>query len=478
MTESVSYSHSNSHSHSESKRPSLPDIDDETAFIESLANDIHYDIINNEYPTKIIINKIFNKKRYNKSIWKQESELNVAHSVVCHEPGNESLFGATHPCGALFEQPLSIDKAKKEFKIFKNKLKKNNVNPLTVREILVSKNSNRNDLINFAMNCLHYKLINQNKNIKSMNNYTRYISDKYKLSVLKKFTKNELIDIILAQPTIELEKCHQNTGYITKSINLNPLMNLIFCRDQQFTTNNGIVMGSMNSYQRKNETVLMKYVWNTLNAPIIYEINNSNNDKFIEGGDFIPINNDYCLIGCGLRTNLNAIKDCLANDVFGTKYVCIVLDKYDQNQDRMHLDCVFNVVSSKYCVLLDTIINHKTNPNKIRHIIKYERTKVDNKHYYVKCNDDDDLIEFTHFIKSELKMNIIPVTNEQQLKYMINFINLGNGRIFCVNKHLNNVLKKHMKTNDYNNIKCQYFDFTNITSMYGAAHCCSQVFRQ
>jgi len=254
------------------------------------------------------------------------------------------------------------------------------------------------------------------------------------------------------------------------------MMNLLFCRDQQIVTKNGLILCSMNSYQRKKEINLMKNIWKILNIPIIYQINNINNNKFIEGGDFIPVNDEYCLIQCGLRTNMKAIQELLKHDAFGTKYVCVVLDEFDQNQDRMHLDCIFNIISDKYCVLLDTIVNHDNNPNMIRNVIKYKRTKnkKTGKYFYVK---EPNKIEFTSFIKDELNMKIIPINEKQQLNYMINFINLGNNTIFSVNNELINVLKKHMDKNDFNKLDVKYIHFTNVTRMYGAAHCTTQVFR-
>ena len=89
----------------------------------------------------------------------------------------------------------------------------------------------------------------------------------------------------------------------------------------------------------------------------------------------------------------------------------------------------------------------------------------------------DDRKEFTEFLKNDMGMNIIPITEQQQLKYMINFVNLGNGNIFSVNNGLDEVLQKYMDKEDYDKLNFRYIHFHNVTRMYGAAHCTTQVFR-
>ena len=42
----------------------------------------------------------------------------------------------------------------------------------------------------------------------------------------------------------------------------------------------------------------------------------------------------------------------MAEDAFGTTRVGVVVDKFDMNQDRMHLDTVFNIASPTLCVMV------------------------------------------------------------------------------------------------------------------------------
>lgn len=43
----------------------------------------------------------------------------------------------------------------------------------------------------------------------------------------------------------------------------------------------------------------------------------------------------------------------MKNDLFGTKRVAVVIDKYDLNLDRMHLDTIFNIVNKNTVVLFE-----------------------------------------------------------------------------------------------------------------------------
>lgn len=75
---------------------------------------------------------------------------------------------------------------------------------------------------------------------------------------------------------------------------------MYFMRDQVITTPKGIVVGKMNSYQRRVETDIVRFALQKLNIKPILEIQG---DGRLEGGDYIPAG-EYVLIGQGLRTNI------------------------------------------------------------------------------------------------------------------------------------------------------------------------------
>jgi arginine deiminase len=56
------------------------------------------------------------------------------------------------------------------------------------------------------------------------------------------------------------------------------------------------------------------------------------------------------MLGVGLRTNLEAAEQLMLKDLFGTTCVAVVHDHFEQDQDRMHLDCMFNILG-RDCVV-------------------------------------------------------------------------------------------------------------------------------
>ena len=65
---------------------------------------------------------------------------------------------------------------------------------------------------------------------------------------------------------------------------------------------------------------------------------------------------------------------------------------------------------------------------------------------------------------------MIKVSDEQQINYMINFLNIGNNEIISVNKDLENVAQPA-------GVNIKFIEFRPILNMYGAMHCITQVSR-
>jgi len=57
-----------------------------------------------------------------------------------------------------------------------------------------------------------------------------------------------------------------------------------------------------------------------------------------------------------LRSNELAVKQLMANDYLGTRRVAIVKDPFDKSQDRMHLDCVFSILSDDCVLMLEDMV--------------------------------------------------------------------------------------------------------------------------
>ena len=77
----------------------------------------------------------------------------------------------------------------------------------------------------------------------SFDDYFLYSSDEYKEKVIKKFSRQNLLNIILTRPTMKLKHIQTDTYIESTAINFCPLGNLVFCRDQQITTKKGVVIG-------------------------------------------------------------------------------------------------------------------------------------------------------------------------------------------------------------------------------------------
>jgi arginine deiminase len=111
------------------------------------------------------------------------------------------------------------------------------------------------------------------------------------------------------------------------------------------------------------------------------------------------------MVGVGLRSNVQACKQLMAEDLLGTRWAAaalgvaralgrrrrwggnvnacgegpahiaglaanrtqtgrrrfaVVRDDFDKNQDRMHLDCVFSLLSDSCCLMLEDIMGDKS----------------------------------------------------------------------------------------------------------------------
>merc|ERR1711974_47717 len=151
----------------------------------------------------------------------------------------------------------------------------------------------------------------------------------------------------------------------------------------------------------------------------------------------------------------------IEKDLFGTERVAIVDDTMDLSQDRMHLDTYFNIISAKEAIVLEDVLGADSPKKRIVH----EFRKVDG--VYEKARE----VEFGAFLEEE-GYRLLKVTNEQQLNYMINFLNIGGNKLLTPNKDLKSVLEE----NDFE-ADVTYIPFESVTAMYGAIHCATQVFR-
>ena len=177
--------------------------------------------------------------------------------------------------------------------------------------------------------------------------------------------------------------------------------------DQQITTAKGIVIGRARSSQRAGEHKIMKQVFENLNSDILGIVSEEyNKDAYLEGGDYFVAKKDLSLLGVGLRTSIHGAQYLMENDFLGTRYLAIVYDNEDLDQQRMHLDTYFNILNDKYVIILD-FDEVQTN---------YKDKKIGRKVYLY----DN---KATTAINSDDEKDLIFLENINWLKSMKNFMN-------------------------------------------------------
>lgn len=399
------------------------------------------------------------------------AEWLAAKTVVVHTPGDEIFFGLAHPAAALFERPFSLDGARKEHSDFICLMASNGVKVLRLVDILLAGTVDAAGVTRPGQELDRLRTLA----IESLRYDTRALPKKmaagqtaYKKDVIGKLHPRELVSIIMQQPSIALRSTKGHNTGLYASYRTNPVMNLYFMRDQVITTAKGLVVGHFNAPQRELETKIVRFAYEKIGITPVYEVTGK---ARLEGGDFIPAG-DTALIGQGLRTNAEAVRQLLKVDAFGTKRVAVVRDSW-KNQDQMHLDTYFNIIDKNLAVIVEERIDQRDSSGKIVKASDPAKKSVVDLYEmkggaYVKTAGD---IPFQKFLEDDLKMKLIPVTNADQLKYGINFLALGAKKILAIDG-VSIEYKQRLATEG---VDAVWMNFSNLTGGYGAAHCTTQV---
>ena len=425
----------------------------------------------------------------------QPSESTPAKTVLVHVSKMESFICSLNPAASLYEDVTDEDDIRACFNELGEYLKTKNIQLITVEDALLLKDKEDN-LMKLAKDSLNYERETEikeeeeenkedndkeKKRKSSLHDYMNFSSDEYKEKVLKKFSKKNLINVILTRPTMKLKHIETDTFIESTSITFCPVGNMVFCRDQQITTKKGVVIGTSRTSQRKYEHIIMKQVFQNLGADIIGEMGTNG---LLEGGDFFVAREDLSMLGIGLRTDFNGASYLMKNDLLGTRYMAICSDENDLDQQRMHLDTYFNILNDNNAVVIDFDDVQKQ---------ENKKANIDRKVYYYDNDKNAKEIEsdkediknkvgeyklikiYDSFYKflDEMKFNNIKISHQEQKEYMINFLNIGNNTVISVNKNL----EKKLKDNGCDIITVKYFNCQPILNMYGGMHCMTQVSR-
>lgn len=178
---------------------------------------------------------------------------------------------------------------------------------------------------------------------------------------------------------------------------------------------------------------------------------------------------DLALMQIGIRSTIEGAKYLMDNDLLGTRYFGVVKDEKDRDQQRMHLDTIFNLIDDKNVIMLD--FDDKTLPaNARRDVDIYEQKEPGGKYTLIETIDFE-----KYLVKSGY--NIIKASNKDQEEFMINFANIGkfDGKyvLLTSNGKFADVMKQHKI-----DVIVEYLpEFKEVNKMHGSFHCVTQIFR-
>ena len=369
-----------------------------------------------------------------------------------HTPGEELFDGVIHPYAGLFEYYFDVDKAAEEHRGYIAALEKNGIEVYTVRELLNQVPIER--LRSFAMETLTYDISN-------LKGVSETESEKYRQYVIGEMSRNDLIRCILLRPTVTLYGTDTNTG-VEAVYSHQPLMNLYFTRDQSITTPRGHIISQMNSSQRALETEIISLCYEQLGVKPILTITG---DGRLEGGDYLR-GDDISFIGCGMRTNMEAIQQIMDTDAFGHNTIAVVND-HKWWQMQMHLDTYFNIIDKDLCTLVESRYYAKEGDPEWVTVDLYTR-KEGEKEYTLTHED----IPFVEFLEKQ-GFTIIPIKLDDELHYANNYLTIAPRHIMAVGNQsieLQEAFAKH-------GVTVEWIPLETLIKGYGAAHCMTQVIR-
>ena len=380
------------------------------------------------------------------------SEWDCATEILMHTPGEELFDGVIHPYAGLFEYYFDVDKAAEEHKGYIKALEKNGIKVHTVRELL--EQAPLEKLRACAMSALTYDTSN-------MEGVTEFESESYRVGIINEMSRADLIRCILLRPTVKLYSAANNTGFEAVYTH-SPLMNLYFTRDQSITTPRGCIISKMNSVQRADETKIVSLCYELMGIEPILTITG---DGRLEGGDYLR-GNTISYIGCGMRTNIEAIGQIMRADAFGHDTIAVVNDR-KWWQMQMHLDTYFNIIDKDLCTLVESRLLAKEGDPEWVTVDLYTR-RCGEKEYSLTEKE----IPFVDFLKQR-GFTIIPIKQEDELHYANNFLTIAPRHIMAVGNQSRELQRAFAE----NGVRVEWIPLETLIKGYGAAHCMTQVIK-
>ena len=380
------------------------------------------------------------------------TEWDKAKAILMHTPGEELFDGVIHPYAGLFEYYFDVDKAAEEHRGYIAALEKNGIEVYTIRELLNQVPIEK--LRQYAAETLTYDITNiEGASIAESESYRDY--------VIGEMSRNDLIRCILLRPTVTLYGTDTNTG-VEAVYSHQPLMNLYFTRDQSISTPRGHIISQMNSSQRALETEIIALCYEQLGVKPILTITGEGR---LEGGDYLR-GDDISYIGCGMRTNMEAIQQIMDADAFGHNTIAVVND-HKWWQMQMHLDTYFNIIDKDLCTLVESRYYAKEGDPEWVTVDLYTRKEGEKE--YTLTHKDIPFVEF----QERQGFTIIPIKLEDELHYANNYLTIAPRHIMAVGNQsieLQEAFAKH-------GVTVEWIPLETLIKGYGAAHCMTQVIR-
>ena len=377
------------------------------------------------------------------------SEWAPAAAVLVHTPGEELFDGVVHPAAGLFESYFNVDSAAIEHRNFIKKLESKGIRVYRLMDVL--RQMDMEKLRELASATLIYDASDVADSLS--------FGENYRLETLSVMSREDLIRVLLFQPKVILHGTDNNTGVEADYMH-RPLTNLYFLRDQSISTPRGQVICKMNSYQRSPETRIIKACYEQLGIAPVFEVTG---DGRIEGGDYLPAGT-VSFIGCGMRTNMEAIRQMMEADVFGHDTVIVVNDHL-RWQMEMHLATHFNIIDKDLCTMPLSRMEAKEGDPEYCTADIYVREEGQKEYSLYREN-----VGFVQTVKS-MGYKIIPICRTDELHYANNYLTIAPRHIIAVKGQS----EQYRKALEENGVTVEWLPLENLIDGYGAAHCMTQV---
>ena len=149
--------------------------------------------------------------------------------------------------------------------------------------------------------------------------------------------------------------------------------------------------------------------------------------------------------------------------------VVVVKDEW-KNQQQMHQDTYFNIILPDLAVLVAERMGMGDAKAVAERRLTADVYEMD-RGAYRKVLDS---VDFVSYMTETLGFRLVPVSNEDQLNYGINFLTIRSNRILGID----GVSDAYKETLRDLGVDATWMDFGNLTGGYGAAHYSTQVLRR